>query len=1141
MAENLMDPLREREEDEGIYMPLQPRITDDPDAWATPNTPRGQEIARAKAQRSFRGNLIEGYKETALSETITFLGDETAPLIEEQGGTQGEVLSTLNAWSGLLMGDRAGGNEDYSEKYEKLTTGIPSQFHEEIIGEPNEDAAQRARARIVSQLQRANRSAMQQGLTPSLAMIAGSFVDIDAPLMLLTGGGFKAAAVSRKALQVSKAVGMSPKAALRSSSIAVGASGGLQSGLLVGAGTFGMRETADWTVVAELALSGMAFGAAMNPLVGGDLDVTIKAARDELHNRVATDHPDLTSYPEVLPAVAEPIGPSLKGEFTAPDGTKLDNDDLSFGPSTVGAAQTQHPITPMAGNVSDDIRAWGASADQWRGKSDWKANKIAEDDEWWAKVAMSGMFNVTTNNWRTMYRSDSSVMNWLLGNVYESPNGLGRGRYTAAAGSEMYHRRITQKFVQPVEEATLDWARRNNAMWMGATPSRQGVAAFNREVQLELNDRLFGRTPQTPRDRAVIKAANAYDAAGVESIRVGKGDVDELAIDGFENITERSGYSPQIWNGRKLMELESAGVLDRKAVVDAMATAYRTAGMAASKDAHAVAKAVVDRAVASGSEIDTSLVSLLSGDGREWLNQSLERNGMSKVERETLMARLTGKVEERGQEGFTKSRNDIDISTPIQTKDGSDLKVVDLMDNNLHTVWQRYARRMAGSASLARVGITNRAHREQIIQAAQAQQRALGEEVTDGDMMRAMFSNFNGGPVHGYGKAFGYDEGVAPVAALAKRMTNLSLLGKLGFAQLAETGAAIAATGYDNWLRRGVMSKVHSELAAGNKALLDDLAFITGDLGMDHKLFSEHLDMDDMNASDRGALMENLQGISQKATYVQSMVSGFNHVRGWQQRVTTAAMVDKIFRTLKSGGDTPEFRSRMWSDLGLNTDDLNHLHRMIEDGTIEFKTHNGHEFVNRINADKWDTDFQMVFGSAMTRNMNQLVQKSMAGEQDTWMSTTVGSLLTHLKTFPLQAMQKQFVRNMRHSDAQTLNTVWMGLATAGLAIAVRDGLDGKERTPAELAKTAFGYSNLTGWVPMVYDPTMTMLGLEDARINQYGPHSDYTPATVTYLNRTARLPGAAWDTMKGTDDYYDRQAMKALPFANLVGLHRLRD
>lgn len=1102
-----------------------------------PGTQREREIEQQEAQRGFFGNIAAGFEETALSDAMVAFEQEGTPLIEERDANVWNPVDRLRTYGALLLGERAGGEQDYSDRYEELTTGIPSQFHEEILDEPNAAAAERARMRILDQLNRAQISAQQQGLSQNLAMIAGGFLDVDAPLMTVTGGGYKAAAVARHAVRASRAVGLSPQGALRTSSAAVGLNAGLQAGIAVGSAQAAIRETADWTLVAESALMSTILGGAANPLLRGDVNLAGRAAQEELYKRMARDDPSLHDSPNVDPTAAERLhAEDFQGPVVFEDGVE----------STVGAQQVQPAPgvvqTPMDANMSDAVKDIGTMADNWRHDSDWQDWKIAEQDEWWAQVALSGLFNVTTDNWRQMYKSNSSVMNWMLGNVFESPNGMGRGRYTAATGMESYHRRIAQQFTQPVSEAFRDYGRRHN---VGALPGTSAyntaLQRFNREVMLEMNDRALGRTPPT-RDPAVVRAADAYDRAGAESVRIAKGDNGQLSVDGFDAIPERSGYSPYVWNGRRMRQLERDGVVRRSDVVNAMAVAYRTAGLQATKDAHIVAKAVVDRAMAESDEINTNLIALLSGDGREWLNKALENNGMPQADREALLKRLTGEVEERGKESFAKKRNDIDLNHQIQTADGSELRVVDLMDQDMHGVWQRYTRRMSGAAALARVGITNRAQREQFIQAAQAQQRALGEDPVDGDQLRAMLSHFDGGPVHGFSK-FGrrYEKGVAPEAALVKRMTNLALLGKLGFAQLAETGAAIAASGLENWMRRGPMALLNDELKKGNKELLDDLAFITGDLGRDHHLFSEHLDLDDMNASDRGEFMTKAHRLSQQATYYQGFVSGFNHVRGFQQRVAAGAITDKIFRTVREVAEgrtsyDQKFLDRMRADLGIFPEDLAELERLVNAGTIEFAPEG---FVNRINADQWDTDVAERFGSTIVRNMNQVVQKSLAGEQDTWMHTTVGSIITHLKTFPLQAMQKQFVRNVRHLDAQTRNTVLMGAATAALAIMVRDKIDGRDRDLADTAKTAFGYSNLTGWVPMIWDPAMTMLGMEDMRINQYGPHNDYTPATVTWANRAARLPGAAIDTLTGDADYWDSQSLKALPFANVAGLGRI--
>lgn len=1112
-------------------------------SWVVPGTERYNELQRQADERGFVENVQEGFRQTALSSALTLIDEEATPIVREAIGPDRNIsgittvprrLATYGAV--LAFGQRAGPEEDYiEENYDMLIEGIPSQYHEEIFQGNNLDAAMRARARIQSQLERGRRIGNEYGFSDNLAIFAGGLVDVDLPLIAVTGGGFKAATIAGKALTAARAIGLSPRAGLRLSTAATGMNAGLQAGIAVGAADAAWTETRGWTAIAETAMASMLLGGAGNVLLRGDRALAVQRARAELHERIARDDPSLTATPEVDPSTARPIDdyvPSNDGTLSAA---------ATSTPNTVPRPVLNDPAGPVSATTQSIVD----NARSWRHDSGWGDQKLSDDNEWWTQVAMSNIFNVSTSNFRSLYRSNSAVLNWMAGNMFESPHGLGRGKFTAAAGMEFYHRRIVNSISREAQSAATQWAKRNNMTWQGSGYgiTTDGVKQFNREVMMEMNDRAMGRTSQ--RDPAVLRAADAYENAGNEALRVARGDKGQRPLDGFDAIPDRRGYTPYIWKGNQLLELEAAGKVVRSDVVSAMATAYRTAGITALKDAEAVAEAVIARAVAKEVDVDTNLINLLSGDGREFLRDALRRNGMKDAEAEALMDRLTGLTEDKGKESFAKSRNEIDLTQRIPTQDGSDVRIVDLLDSDMHGVWQRYARRMAGASALARIGITNRAQRESLVAAAQAEQRSLGEDVMDGDLLRAMMSNFNGGPVHGYFRN-ALNEGVGAEIAIAKRMTNLALLGKLGFAQLAETGATIAATGLETWWRRGPAALFDKALREGNQELLDDMAYMLGDLGYDHLHFAEWLDLDDVSRADRGDWIAATSRLTAKGQFVQGYTSMFNQVRGFQQRVAAMGMVDKVLRTVQdaaeAGADVPaDMQRRFMSDLGLDADDLRTLESLINSGIIEFGERNGRKYVNRLNIEQWDTEFSEVFASSITRNINQVVQRSMAGEQDAWMHTHWGAIMTHLKTFPLQAMQKQFVRNLRHSDNQALATVLMGSATAMAAISVRDAIDGKERTTAERAKMAFGYSNITGWVPMFYDPTMTALGLEDYRINAFGPHSDYTPPVVTQMNRMARLPGAVADTALGTDNWYDSQSLKALPFANTIGFHRMLD
>lgn len=1107
---------------------------------AAPGTLRGKEIQRREDTQGIGDNLSDSFRSgTAAGAAVSIIEDEAQGLRDQwfpettiDEAQQSAVELTTNALAeqayqfmagaGTLLGFREG-DEDYdrTEKYDELTAGIPYGFHDEIVGNVNYAAALRARERVLSDLERGRRLANQRGTSSGLAILAGSLVDVDLPLTFMTGGGYSAARVARAGVKFSAMTRMAPGLARTSQSALVGASAGLQAGLASGAGQMAWNETADWTTLAETALMGTLMGAGLNGAMRGDMGLQLQAARDELHSRIARDDSNLTG----------------KGM----DVDAMPNYPLVFdSPSTAGAQQVPGTETLRidrdALNASPRLEEVTRASEDWRRGSGWLERKRDGEQEWLERFITRGAGANLARDYAKLYSSESPTANFLAGAIFESPHGYGRGRATSAVLTDHY----TKQIVEPTfaaQSAMSRWAKRNNM-----TLARSGVGVsdaanrqFSREVMLEVNARRQGR--QYSDDPDVLAATEAYQTAAERALGIAKGREGQTALDGFDAV-ESGPYLPYRWNGRRLRDLIRNGRVQESSVVNALSNAYRKAGMGDHKDATAVAKAVVTRMRSQADGVSGNLQDLMAKDGRDFLEEMLRDADVDPAQATAIMDRITGVKEEAGKSSHAKHRNEVDLETQIETTDGSMVQIIDLMDDDLHGSWHRYARQMAGSAALARNGITNRAMRETMISAIQREQAALGEKGVDGDLIRAMFTHFDGGPISGY--AFGKtNKGIGVGPALAKRLTNLSLLGKLGITQLGETGASMAAVGLKNWVDRGILSRLDPERLRGNKELLDDLAFITGRIGEDHKHFAPHLELDSMTTKDASEYMGSIQGWVGKAQWVQGYTSLFNQVRSWQQTTAALGIADKVVKGIRSGMDDRMLR-RIENDFGLDKYTMRKINEMIEDGVIEIRSSkSGHEYVHRLNMDQWDADLADEFGSAITRSTNQQVQKSLAGEQDAWLHTEAGSMLMHLKTFPMQAATKQFARNMRFFDQENWAVLGMGLATAYMSLSVRDAIDGRDRDRIERAKAAFGYSNMTGFIPMGVDPMLTALGLEDMRFNQYGPHSEASVASLDVANRAMRIPGAAADYITGQNNGYDRQAMMAIPFMNSIGLSRM--
>lgn len=168
--------------------------------------------------------------------------------------------------------------------------------------------------------------------------------------------------------------------------------------------------------------------------------------------------------------------------------------------------------------------------------------------------------------------------------------------------------------------------------------------------------------------------------------------------------------------------------------------------------------------------------------------------------------------------------------------------------------------------------------------------------------------------------------------------------------------------------------------------------------------------------------------------------------------------------------------------------------------------------------------------------MNQTVQAAMAGETDRWMHTVWGAMLTHLQTFPILAVQKQFFRNAQSKDAQAVAAALAGFATAYASLTVRDQFTGSKRDAAERVKAAVGYANITGWMPMYTDPIIGVLGMEDLRFNQFGAYAEPLQVpSLDIINHLVNAPGAVLSL--GEEErlsYQHKQHIRAIPFVRIA-------
>ena len=1121
-----------------------------------------QKLAENAAQQGFVDNLAAGFKSTSAAKIAGYLQDEQAILkayLEKQGyGSASTPLSWLSAATGMTM------NADPSyikvDHFAELTKDVPVDMWDNVMGYDTLQEAQAAKARILATTSREERLGLQRSSTSTLAMVAGGFLDVDLPLMFMTGGYYGAAKVGRAVYKAGRIMGLSGRMARGIVNVADGMAAGAQAGALVSAAQYSVDDTA----TADTVLHGVLTGAT----TGGALGMFVSNAG----RKVAQELQDLAAHNALTRPMSE-IDTEL--DTHAMDGA-LDLEQAPMAPGyettdtpgpsavkSVGAARVAHtgpaltspyePILDRHNIIMQKASDWldRTGARQYLNDLDntvfgkimtghWqRQNGVLGTALHGAQTALTRLVNATGNDVMGLFRSKGSIPNWIALNIFENPSSYGRGitGSTASTLSAAAERRIASTVLR-MPHVAWEWAKKtNNTQRMmgkagGFGISEEGSKALYREVYLNLNDLRMGRAARSANDPHVSEIVRMVQEHGYSSLKWMQGYGPSSSVKGTELLKPDPGYIPQRLNGHAVINAIDKGLTTLDNIINAMSVGYQAAGLTQDV-ADIVAKANVGRNWRRAMDVDTSLIDLLTEDGRGFLHERLVNNGIADAEAQAIVEKIAGIHAMAGQPGFTKHRNDLDMDIAIQTTDGSDLRLVDIMDHDIPNMLQRYRKGVAGSGALAKKGIRSRKDLDEIISASAVQQRALGESVIETDKLKAMFSDFAAGPSHGY--AMGVtNKGVDAPISVGKAVANLALLGNLGFSQMIDSANHMAADGVGTWWRHTrALRGYDAALKQADSSLRDDLAVLMGEIGQDHNLFRDHLQLDEIKEGDAGALLNGMRRLTGNLSYIQGYTSMFNMVRGHQQTVGAAILGNKVLKSIRDGVNL----ERITHDFGIPTEMQDQLKDLMDTGVIEFTQLGNHSYVNRLNPNQWDATLADNFGAAMVRGQDMAVMRNLPGETDVWMRSNWGALVTHLKMFPLTAIPKQMMRNGRFMDAQTMGSLMYGIGLAYAIVKLRNAITGADRTEKENALTAVGYSNMMGWIPMAWDPAMTMLGLDDYRMQRYGRYYEATVPGVEVANRLLRVPGAAMNFFGGEKlNGDDKQALLTIPFMRTLGI-----
>ncbi len=967
-----------------------------------------------------------------------------------------------------------------------------------------------------------------------VAMALGGLLDVDLPLMFVSGGSYAGGKVAAGAAKIG----------LQGTRIARAAqygAAGAEAGILTESVNAMVRPTGDWTDVPAAGLSGLAFGSVIGASAGKHIDAGNAVIKDVMHDETGAFNMDsffgLFKKKEKEPedVANEQFGETRREfsdnlnsgsteytDFTAKPGTPDDIFTIpEYKPGEFASQGTQDMIMKSEKFVKDtgiDKRLSDAFGKDGISKAGGKFQKVVD------KTPFS-------SDWGDLMTSDSYIAKTFAYKAFESPAGIVRNNRSAAMWSEMYQGQIASPVTVPYNTQLKKWIAETNRKDhpVLGMHRQSAIDAFNREFLLEMQSRYHDGVSVTS-SKAVKEFADGTDIGSARALQILQDK--SSPVRGSENLQPKSGWFPQRWRGdnviKVIRDIDAAqgGKKGRGIIEDTLAKSYMKLHGWSYEEALQFAKAVTRRALAKERGIDTNLARLLDEEGTEYLIRYLKDNGIADNTAQKMVDGLKGSKLNEKKESFLKHRTDIDLREQIP---GTNFRLVDLVDTDVVGVWTTYSRRASGAAALSRQGI-QRSDKKSIIDAILEEQSGRGSNKLSREQLEGMFSYFEGGA---------YAGGINNWARRAMGATRLALLNMLGIPQLAETGPIIAAVGLKTFMKAS--SKEIRELMTGrNSTLSNELRSYTAFIDGEHKLFQDHLMLDDTRP-DAGMYAELgswLDKLLSKGSYIQGYTSGFFKIRQLQQRTAVRSM---IYRLSDMFTKNKALSTERLYDLGFDDNMVKRISKYFTDGTVQLSK--GGDEVLSLNWDKWNPDDIYDFTLALNRHAHQVVQKAMKGESTFWMNKTEGALLMQLKSFPMLAMQKQLARNMKIQDIES-RMVWLYSAmTAAAAYGIRAGLTGKEENlePIAIMKGAFNLSNMTGWLPMWSDPVATMFGMDDLRFNHYGSLGAGgsvvgVPPVFQTLDRMARIPSSAVKVALGDYKNKDIYALQATPIiGNAVG------
>jgi hypothetical protein len=532
-------------------------------------------------------------------------------------------------------------------------------------------------------------------------------------------------------------------------------------------------------------------------------------------------------------------------------------------------------------------------------------------------------------------------------------------------------------------------------------------------------------------DEAVAKLADLHDKFMQGALR----DAKAAGVTGADKIEGSPGYFSRRWDFTKFEDVMRK-FPDTEQGKQALHTLLERGVKRANPDwddslVKSVSTALFERARAKSYYEDAGYVGHMGVEAVIEVRNMLDRLNIPFKDRERVLEFMVGKVDEAGKPTAFKSRIAVDSSVKMTLPDGSEISYLDLIDNDIPTLLDRYADNMAGRVGLAKVGLGNASDLDKLKLEGMAgipEQAGRDEfNVLYDDAVKMLLGYPVGENMHSFMRS----------AAALTQMVGLSWS---GLYQIMEMAVPMAKYGFlKTW--KHMLAEMPGAAAfvdglKANKADQDSLYnILSGLASQDIRLrpvlqrFEDNFEM---------SIGDSVQTTLQQGRQLVPFVNGMAYVHHFAAKVTAGLIVDTLQRAAKGDAKAAETLSRYGLDLT--------LHPMV---TQDIAKHG-------FSTTKWSDETMAAVLGPTVKMMDEAVLRTRLGELPHFaVASNLGKFLTTFRSFILGAHNKLMSNTLVQDGWAGLGLLVLHqLPAAMLTAKVQSLLQGKELEDEALVQKA---------------------------------------------------------------------------------------